>query len=52
MMEIYTIFSLATDNVRFTDGRIFFYPNLNGSVYAGGYISGLSPVLFLKDKDS
>lgn len=48
MIEVYTIFSAIKDDVSFTDGKIYFFPSLNGSISFGGYMSALTPIIFVK----
>ena len=47
MVKIYTLFSLAMEDVRFTEGKIYFYPSLNGTLEAMQGASSLLPILFV-----
>ena len=47
MIKVYTIFSAMKDDISFTDGKIYFFPSLNGSVGYGGYMSALTPIIFV-----
>ena len=48
MTKVYTIFSALKDEMPFTDGKIYFFPSLNGSIGLGGYMSALTPIIFVK----
>ena len=49
MIRVYTLYNFAKNDVRFNDGKIYFFPSLNGSIGYGGNISALTPILFVKE---
>lgn len=49
MIRVYSIFSLIKDDVKFTEGKIYFFPPLNGTFGSLGTISGFTPIIFVKE---
>ena len=50
MIRVYSIFSLVMDDISFKEGKIYFFPPLNGTFGGLGEASGFIPILFV-DKD-
>jgi len=49
MIKVYSIFSLINDEISFEDGKIYFFPCLNGTLSYTWGISGLFPIIFVKE---
>ena len=48
-MRVYTIFSLAKENTPLKNGRIYFFPPLDGTFGGLGTISALIPIIFVEE---
>ena len=49
MTKVYTIFSLVRDDVKLSEGKVYFFPTLNGSFETNWGMSGLIPIIFVKE---
>ena len=49
MIEVYTIFTLAKKDVSLSGGRIYYFPQLNGTFGGLGDISAFTPIIFVKE---
>ena len=49
MIRVYSMFSLAMNDIPFTEGKIYFFPAFNGTFGGTWGMSALLPVVFVKE---